>query len=197
MCGLLAQITVSHYLVVGAVLFVTGGSQGARSINEAASGAADDFAAKGIAVLHAHGKKNTVTLPEGRGADANPPYVAVPYVDRMDLAYSAADMILCRSGAMSVAEISAVGLPAVYVPLPHGNGEQALNATAVVEAGAARLVADADLTPDRLVTEVTEILGDEDRLAGMRAAARGHAAGDAAGQLADVVAAGVDTQRHP
>lgn len=177
--------------VDGPVLFVTGGSQGARSINEAATGAADDFAAAGIAVLHAHGKKNEVTLPEGRGAAAEPPYVAVPYVDRMDLAYSAADMILCRSGAMSVAEISAVGLPAVYVPLPHGNGEQALNATDVVEAGAARLVDDADLSADRLVSEVAEILGDDETLAAMRAAARDHAAGDAAGLLADAVVAAV------
>ena len=115
-------------------------------------------------MLHAHGKKNEVTLPEGRGAAAEPPYVAVPYVDRMDLAYSAADMILCRSGAMSVAEISAVGLPAVYVPLPHGNGEQALNATDIVEAGGGLLVADASLTPASIRDTVIPLLADADRL---------------------------------
>ena len=172
-------------------LLVTGGSQGAVSLNKAVAGAVDTLAeAAGFQVLHAYGKRNSAPAEHEN-------YVALPYIEDMAAAYAVADLIVCRSGAMTVAEVTASGLPAVYVPLPHGNGEQALNATAVVEAGAARLIADADLTPDRLVTEVTEILGDEDRLAGMRAAARGHAAGDAAGQLADVVAAGVDTQRHP
>ena len=71
----------------------------------------------------------------------------MPYLDRMDLAYAAADLAICRSGAMTVAEVSAVGLPAVYVPLPIGNGEQRLNALPVVNAGGGLLVADADLTP--------------------------------------------------
>ena len=74
--------------------------------------------------------------------------MAVPYLDRMDLAYAAADLAICRSGAMTVAEVSAVGLPAVYVPLPIGNGEQRLNALPVVNAGGGMLVDDADLTPD-------------------------------------------------
>ena len=84
-------------------------------------------------MLHAHGPKNTLDLREP--ADGDPPYVAVPYLDRMDLAYAAADLAICRSGAMTVAEVSAVGLPAVYVPLPIGNGEQRLNALPVVNAG--------------------------------------------------------------
>ena len=70
----------------------------------------------------------------------------MPYLDRMDLAYAAADLAICRSGAMTVAEVSAVGLPAVYVPLPIGNGEQRLNALPVVDAGGGLLVDDADLT---------------------------------------------------
>ena len=65
----------------------------------------------------------------------------------MDLAYAAADLVLARSGAMTVAEIGAVGLPAVYVPLPHGNGEQRLNADGQVAAGAAIVIDDAELTP--------------------------------------------------
>ena len=77
-----------------------------------------------------------------------PPYIPVPYVDRMDLAYAAADMMLCRAGAMTVAELSAVGLPAAYVPLPIGNGEQRLNAQPVVKAGGGLLVDDAELTPE-------------------------------------------------
>ena len=96
-------------------------------------------------MLHAHGPKNTLDLREP--ADGDPPYVAVPYLNRMDLAYAAADLAICRSGAMTVAEVTAVGLPAVYVPLPIGNGEQRLNALPVVNAGGGLLVADADLTP--------------------------------------------------
>src|SRR5690606_20995444 len=109
----------------GPVLLVFGGSQGARSLNDAVSGAAPQLAAAGISVLHAHGPKNSLELNTG---DSAAPYVAVPYLSRMDLAYAAADAVVCRSGAMTVAEVSAVGLPAFYVPLPHGNGEQEFNA---------------------------------------------------------------------
>ena len=69
------------------------------------------------------------------GADRAVPYVVVPFVDRMDLAYAAADLVVCRAGANSVTEAAAVGLPAVFVPLPIGNGEQELNARPVVDAG--------------------------------------------------------------
>ena len=104
----------------------------------------------------------------------------MPYVERMDLAYSAADLVLARSGAMTVAEIAAVGLPAVYVPLPHGNGEQALNAEPVVAAGGGALVPDAELTGDRVLAELVPLLGDAARLeaAGKAARASGHADAD-------------------
>ena len=71
----------------------------------------------------------------------------MPYLDRMDLAYAAADLVLCRAGAMTVAELAAVGLPAAYVPLPIGNGEQRCNARPVVEAGGGLLVDDAAAAP--------------------------------------------------
>jgi UDP-N-acetylglucosamine--N-acetylmuramyl-(pentapeptide) pyrophosphoryl-undecaprenol N-acetylglucosamine transferase len=151
------------------VLLVFGGSQGAASLNRAVSGAAAGLAAAGVAVLHAHGPKNTLELREPEPGD--PPYVAVPYLDRMDLAYAAADMVICRSGAMTVAEVSAVGLPAIYVPLPIGNGEQRLNALPVVNAGGGMLVADAALTPDLVARRVAELVTDPPRLAAMTAAA--------------------------
>ena len=100
----------------------------------------------GIQILHAVGPKNE--LPHVDNMPGMPPYIPVPYVDRMDLAYAAADMMLCRAGAMTVAELSAVGLPAAYVPLPIGNGEQRLNAQPVVKAGGGLLVDDAELTPE-------------------------------------------------
>ncbi|KSZ57565.1 UDP-diphospho-muramoylpentapeptide beta-N-acetylglucosaminyltransferase [Rhodococcus pyridinivorans KG-16] len=178
------------------VLLVFGGSQGARSLNEAVSGASAALAEAGIAVLHAHGPKNTVDIPAHPG-HARAPYVAVPYLERMDLAYSAADAVVCRSGAMTVAEVSAVGLPAVYVPLPHGNGEQELNARPVVEAGGGRIVADGDLSSDYVATEVVSLLGDERRLGemGRSAAAAGHRS--AADEMARIVleVAGVEPNR--
>ncbi len=152
------------------VLLVFGGSQGAQQLNEAVAGAAGALGAAGIGVLHAHGRKNTISPQSPAGA---PAYVAVPYIDRMDLAYAAADLVICRSGAMTVAEVTAAGLPAIYVPLAHGNGEQRLNALPVVDAGAALLVDNADLTAERVAAIVPELLGDPARLAAMAAAGAG------------------------
>jgi UDP-N-acetylglucosamine--N-acetylmuramyl-(pentapeptide) pyrophosphoryl-undecaprenol N-acetylglucosamine transferase len=164
------------------VLLVFGGSQGAVSLNRAVSGAAAELAAAGVSVLHAHGPKNTLELRTPGPGD--PPYVAVPYLDRMDLAYAAADLVICRSGAMTVAEVSAVGLPAIYVPLPIGNGEQRLNALPVVNAGGGVVVADAALTPGLVAEQVTGLLTDPPRLAAMTAAAARVGHRDAARRVA-------------
>ncbi|WP_020498345.1 undecaprenyldiphospho-muramoylpentapeptide beta-N-acetylglucosaminyltransferase [Sciscionella marina] len=165
-------------------LLVFGGSQGARSINNAVASAAAGLAEAGIGVLHAHGPKNTVAVQQVPGA---PAYVTTPYLERMDLAYAAADAVLCRSGAMTVAEVSALGLPAVYVPLPHGNGEQANNARPAVDAGAAVLVEDEALTAGKVTELVTGILTDPERLAGMTAATTRTGHREAADVLADMV----------
>lgn len=149
-------------------LVVTGGSQGARSLNDAASGAGTRLRAAGIQVLHVIGPKNILQVPAGPGA----PYVVVPYVDRMDLAYAAADMLLCRAGAVTCAELAAVGLPAAYVPYAVGNGEQRLNATPIVEAGGGLLVEDEDLSPQWIIDTVVPVLRDPEALAAMAANAR-------------------------
>ena len=165
-------------------LLVFGGSQGAQSINNAVSACARRFADAGIGVLHAHGPKKSLAVQEVPGA---PRYVGVPYLERMDLAYAAADVALCRSGAMTVAEVSAVGLPAVFVPLPHGNGEQALNARPVVDAGGGLLVPDEQLSPDKVAEVVVPLLTDQRRIASMSAAARGTGHREAADVLARMV----------
>ncbi|WP_054049689.1 undecaprenyldiphospho-muramoylpentapeptide beta-N-acetylglucosaminyltransferase [Alloactinosynnema sp. L-07] len=170
-------------------LLVFGGSQGARSINTAVSGAARALADAGIGVLHAHGPKNSLVVQEVPGA---PKYATVPYLERMDLAYAAADAALCRCGAMTVAEVSAVGLPAVYVPLPHGNGEQALNAQPVVDAGGAVMVPDAELTPQSVAELVVPMLTNPDRLASMSAVAQGSGHREAADVLARMVLDSID-----
>jgi UDP-N-acetylglucosamine--N-acetylmuramyl-(pentapeptide) pyrophosphoryl-undecaprenol N-acetylglucosamine transferase len=167
------------------VLLVFGGSQGAASINRAVSAAAADLAAAGVSVLHAHGPKNRLDLPAPGPGD--PPYVTVGYLDRMDLAYAAADLAVCRSGATTVAEVSAVGLPAVYVPLPIGNGEQRLNAVAVTRAGGGVLVADAAFGPGYVAREVVSLIGDAPRLAAMTAAAAAAGHRDAARRIAEIV----------
>ncbi|MEU3472399.1 MULTISPECIES: undecaprenyldiphospho-muramoylpentapeptide beta-N-acetylglucosaminyltransferase [Rhodococcus] len=168
----------------GRVLLVFGGSQGARSLNDAVSGAAAALADAGISVLHAHGPKNSLDV-EQRNPDA--PYVARPYIDRMDLAYAAADLAICRSGAMTVAEVSATGLPAVYVPLPHGNGEQELNARPVVDAGGGILVSDATLTEQYVCETVVALLADTERIATMSRAAAGAGHKGAAAAVAQIV----------
>jgi UDP-N-acetylglucosamine--N-acetylmuramyl-(pentapeptide) pyrophosphoryl-undecaprenol N-acetylglucosamine transferase len=148
------------------VLLVTGGSQGAGSINRAVLGSAQAFADGGVQVLHVTGRSHETEAP-----DTGVPYVVLGFVDRMDLAYSAADAVLCRAGSNTVTEVSGVGLPAVYVPLPIGNGEQALNAAAVIDAGGGLLVDDATLNPAWVAANVVPLLQDPARLASMGAAA--------------------------
>jgi UDP-N-acetylglucosamine--N-acetylmuramyl-(pentapeptide) pyrophosphoryl-undecaprenol N-acetylglucosamine transferase len=157
------------------VLLVFGGSQGAKSLNRALAGAVDAIRAAGVQVLHVTGPKNAAeaagpALSNAPGSGAVP-YVAVPYVDQMDLAYAAADFALCRAGANTCAELTAVGLPAAYVPLPIGNGEQRLNALPIVQRGGGLLVEDAELTADWIKTSLLPVLTDIDQVAGMSEAA--------------------------
>ncbi|MBZ5736815.1 undecaprenyldiphospho-muramoylpentapeptide beta-N-acetylglucosaminyltransferase [Nocardioides mangrovi] len=166
----------------GPVLLVTGGSQGARSLNRGVSGAAADLDAAGVQVLHVQGRHGGA-----EPAATRTPYVVVDFVDRMDLAYSAADAVLCRAGSNTVVEVSGLGLPAIYVPLPIGNGEQALNAQPVVDAGGGLMVADADLTPDWVRAHVPGLLTDPERLRAMSAAAAGLIPLDADEKLARMV----------
>jgi UDP-N-acetylglucosamine--N-acetylmuramyl-(pentapeptide) pyrophosphoryl-undecaprenol N-acetylglucosamine transferase len=165
-------------------LLVTGGSQGARRLNQAVAAAQPALAAAGVQVLHVAGPSGEASVQVRPG---DPAYVVVPYVDRMDLAYAAADLVVCRSGANTVTEVTAVGLPAVFVPLPIGNGEQALNARPVVDAGGALLVADAALTPEWVSSTVPGLLTDTDRLATMARAGSGLIPRDADERLAALV----------
>ncbi|MBB6626341.1 undecaprenyldiphospho-muramoylpentapeptide beta-N-acetylglucosaminyltransferase [Nocardioides sp. KIGAM211] len=163
-------------------LLVTGGSQGATRLNRAVSGAAQALSAAGVQVLHVQGKHGGA---EPAATDA--PYVVLEYVDRMDLAYAAADLVLCRAGANSTVEAAATGLPAILVPLPIGNGEQERNARPVVDAGGALLVDDASVTPEWVAATVPALVTDTDRLAEMGAAAAALVPRDADERLARIV----------
>ena len=186
-------------------LLVTGGSQGARHLNQSISAAAPALAEAGAQVLHVQGKHGGA-----EPATTGVPYVVLDYVDRMDLALAgggggaggpgpasvqeagalalaAADRPGGRAGANRVVAAAATGLPAVLVPLPIGNGEQELNARPVVDAGGALLVADAELTTDWVAGHVPALLGDPARLAAMSAAAQALVPRDADDRLARIV----------
>ncbi len=166
------------------MLLVTGGSQGAQSLNRALYGAIGWLRSSGVQVLHVTGPHNAAEVAAG---SAGAPYVPVPFVDRMDLAYAAADFALCRAGAMTCAELTAVGLPAAFVPLPHGNGEQRLNAAPIVAGGGGLLVDDAGLTPEWIRDVLLPVLLDIDRVANMSEAAAGLGRADADRALASAV----------
>jgi UDP-N-acetylglucosamine--N-acetylmuramyl-(pentapeptide) pyrophosphoryl-undecaprenol N-acetylglucosamine transferase len=165
-------------------VLVTGGSLGAQRLNEAFRARVEALSSGGVQVLHVTGLgKEFAAEPPSGGA----PYVVVPYADRMELAYAAADLVVARSGANTVCELTAVGLPAVYVPLPIGNGEQRANAAEVVAAGGGVLVEDAAFTPEWISTELLPLATDAERVSRMGAAARSLGEPAADEKLADLV----------
>ena len=170
-------------------LVVTGGSQGAWRLNRAVAGAASSLAGAAVQVLHVvgpRGKEDPEWVEPDRGG-ASAPYVVVPYVDRMDYALAAADLMVCRAGANSVVEAAASGVPAIFVPLPIGNGEQVRNAQPVVDAGGALVVEDAAFDAGYVARTVPPLARDADRLARMGAAAADLVPRDADERLARIV----------
>jgi len=146
-------------------LLVFGGSLGAQRLNEAFAGAWHDVLEAGWQLVHVTGERSELPDP------GVPGYAMRRYVDRMDLAFALCDLIVSRAGAATVSEISALGIPAVYVPYAVGNGEQALNASSAVQAGAAILIPDADFTADRVRSQIVPLLADETRRSAMADAA--------------------------
>jgi UDP-N-acetylglucosamine:LPS N-acetylglucosamine transferase len=165
-------------------LLVTGGSLGAQRLNDSMAAVADDLTATGQ-VLHLTGRGKDE--PVRAAVVGNENYHVLDYLAEMELALAAADLVVCRSGAGTVAEMSALGLPAVYVPLPHGNGEQRLNAADVVTAGGGVIVEDASFTPRAAREDVAPLLLAPERLVTMGEAAASSGPGDGAGPLADLV----------
>ena len=157
-------------------VLVFGGSLGARSINEAAVAA---FADAGYRVLHVAGRRDFAGLRA-----PGPHYELRDYVVPFGQALAAADMAVARAGG-SIFELAQYGLPAVLVPYPHATADhQTANARWMVDGGAAVVVADSELTPERLRAEVDAILLDPARLAAMAAAAARLARPDAAREVA-------------
>ena len=161
-------------------ILVYGGSQGARRLNQVINAAASQLTAQGFQILHSVGKANSdqlVSNVEG--------YKTVPYIDKMEFAYAIADVALTRAGAMTVAELTAVGIPALYVPLPIGNGEQRLNALPVVHAGGGALIDDAELTSEIVVNVLSDWLKGD--LTALKAAAAACGNKDAVEKFVDII----------
>ncbi len=159
------------------IIVVTGGSLGAVSLNRAVAQASGTLA-RDAQIVHLTGKGKIDEVRElvaqhageqvltGLGDNAQPgrDYHVAQYLERIDKAFGCADLVICRSGAGSVSELAALGLPAVYVPLPIGNGEQRFNAQPVVQAGGGLLVDDRDFTAAWVESHVPQLLADPQTL---------------------------------
>lgn len=167
-------------------LLVFGGSQGARHINTALGELVPEIIAAGGQVLHSVGMNNEDQIVPVTHEQSNY-YVPLSYIDRMDLAYAAADFAICRAGAMTCAELAAVGLPACFVPYFVGNGEQELNARPLVTAGGSVMLADKDLSSEAVSGILETTLFDEVNLAKMSHTMYEHGVRDAGQRLAELV----------
>ena len=192
------------------VLLAFGGSQGARSIAHALAGAGRELAALGVQVLHvagSRGREDALEAWRWHGTEPAlddeplraPPEPGAPtvrlvgFLDDMSDAYAAADLVLCRAGATTLAELGVLGLPAVLVPYPHATADhQRANARAAAAADAAVVLDEDDLDPASLLGAVRDLVTDPDRMATMALAARTWARPDAAEGVAVVALDALD-----
>jgi UDP-N-acetylglucosamine--N-acetylmuramyl-(pentapeptide) pyrophosphoryl-undecaprenol N-acetylglucosamine transferase len=162
-------------------LLAMGGSQGARRINQTVWGALDTLLEGFEEVIHLTGRQGEAEAAElGR-----PGYRPIPFSDEMPRLLAEADLVLCRAGVGTCAELTAVGLPAIVVPGTFGGGHQEHNAAELARAGAAVRIADADLTPDTLCATLDELTGE--RLRSMAAASAALGRPDAAAAIVQVL----------
>ncbi|MDH6180820.1 UDP-N-acetylglucosamine--N-acetylmuramyl-(pentapeptide) pyrophosphoryl-undecaprenol N-acetylglucosamine transferase [Microbacteriaceae bacterium SG_E_30_P1] len=163
-------------------LLVTGGSSGALRINETVSEAIALILGAGWQVIHVTGEYRDELKDPGL-----PGYRVLKYCDRMELALAVADLSLSRSGTSTVAELTALGIPAVFVPYASGNGEQRMNARESLEVGGAIVVRDADFTPRWVADELVPLLGDRARIADMAARIATVGAIDGTDRMIDII----------
>lgn len=171
-------------------VLVTGGSLGAQRLNATMAASARAVVEAGAQALHLTGAgkaEDVRAAVTASGADVATRYHVREYLDRIDHAFAASDLVVARAGAGTVSELAALGLPAVYVPLPIGNGEQRRNAADVVEGGGGVLVADEEFTPAWVLGHLVPLVADRVRLAEMGVAAAAHGVRDGAARLADLV----------
>jgi len=168
-------------------LLVLGGSGGARSLNQALLAALPQLLPLNVQILHQTGPRLWEESREQLG-EAPPGYHPTPYIEAMADALAAADLLLCRGGASTLAEATAAGKPALIVPYPFAaTDEQTRNAEVLVAAGAGELLPDRHLTADRLAAAVARWLSDADRLRQAAEASRSLGRPQAAAAVADLL----------
>jgi UDP-N-acetylglucosamine--N-acetylmuramyl-(pentapeptide) pyrophosphoryl-undecaprenol N-acetylglucosamine transferase len=171
-------------------LLVFGGSQGAQAINRAMTAAAPEVLRQfpALRIIHQTGEREYNDV-QAAYAQAGTKAEVSAFIDDMPAAFARADLLLCRSGASTVAEITAAGKPAIFVPFPRAaDDHQRRNAEAIAQGGAAVLIPQSELTPERLAQTVVELLGDPARLKQMSERARALSHHDAAGRVARMAA---------
>ena len=168
-------------------LLAFGGSQGAHAINEAVMNSLEALSEQvpGIHIIHQTGERDYNDAQAAAYLRSQARAEVFPFIEEMPEMFARADLLVCRSGASTVAEVTAAGKPAIFIPFPHATDDHQLrNAEALERAGAAVLIAEKDLTSERLVRAVRELLGDTARLARMSAASRKLSHPEAARQIA-------------
>ena len=168
-------------------ILVVGGSQGARVLNQTVPQVAAKLTAQGydIHVRHQVGKGNLVGIEEIYRANGNG--VATEFIDDMAEAYAWADLVICRSGALTVCELAAVGTPAIFVPFQHKDRQQFLNAKYLADAGAALIIEQPEFTEERLLQALTPLLAEREKLLTMALNAKKMATPLSAKRVADVI----------
>ncbi|RUQ20486.1 UDP-N-acetylglucosamine--N-acetylmuramyl-(pentapeptide) pyrophosphoryl-undecaprenol N-acetylglucosamine transferase [Kocuria sp. HSID16901] len=169
-------------------IIVTGGSLGAQNMNRTIAEVLRrrEWVESGVQMLHITGRGKQLLDDDGSLLNA-PGYHQVEFVNGMEKVYSACDLLIARSGAATVSEVAAVGCPAVFVPLPIGNGEQALNAAGLVGSDAALLVEDKKFNADWFVSSVLPVVTNSERLTEMSRNGYRHGIRDAAQQMAELI----------
>lgn len=174
-------------------LLVFGGSQGAAKINEAAVASHRRWRSPDkIQILHAAGRtqhqQSAAAWQRARSAGEGPLVRCIDFIDRMEEAYAVADVVVCRAGATSIAELTVLGKPSVLIPYPHATGDhQKKNAFALRQAGAAKVVLDDALDGYTLVDAVEPLLQEDDLREQMAASARAFSRPQAAENVARLV----------
>ena len=168
-------------------LLVLGGSQGAQRLNAVVPQALARVAPENRPwVRHQTGERGAEAARSAY-AEARVEAEVLPFIDDMAAAYAWADLAVCRAGAMTVAELQAAGVGAIFVPFPAATDDhQTKNAEVMVRSGAAQLIQERDLTPERLAAAIGALVRDRARLLAMAEAARGTRIIDAAARLADL-----------
>lgn len=165
-------------------ILVMGGSQGARVINQTVPEIAKKLG-KSVFISHQVGRGNLAGISEVYQQTANG--IALEFIDDMKTAYEWADLVICRSGALTVCEIAAVGLPAIFVPFQHKDRQQFLNANYLAEDGAAVIIEQVDFNPESLLKALEPLIADRQKLLEMAIKARAKATPTAAKRVAEVI----------